>query len=39
MKRRHKLGRKHSRKMFSRTALKVNGRNAVAAPMRGGIRL
>lgn len=38
MRKRHKLGKKHSRKMFSRTAKKVNHRNVHSSPMRGGIR-
>jgi predicted metalloprotease len=36
--RRHKLGRKHSRKMFTKYAKKVSRRNVHATPMRGGIR-
>lgn len=36
--RRHKLTRKHSRKMFTKYAKKVNRRNVHSHPMRGGIR-
>jgi len=39
MKKRFALGKKHSKRLFTKTAQKVNGRNGVAAPMRGGIRL
>ena len=35
---RHKLGKRHSRKLFTKTAKRVHGQN-VRAPMRGGIRL
>jgi len=38
-KRRAKLPAKKSKKLFSRTALRVNPKNTNAAPMRGGIRL
>lgn len=36
--RRHKLSRKHSRKMFTKHAKKLNTRNVHHTPMRGGIR-
>jgi len=36
---RSKMSRRKSGKLFSRTARKVNGRNASGRPMRGGIRL
>lgn len=39
MKKRFKLGKKHSKKMFTKHAKKVHGRNMSHAPMRGGIRL
>jgi hypothetical protein len=39
MKKRHKLGRRHSRKLFTKTAKRVHGRNVFHNPMRGGIRL
>lgn len=39
MKRRYKLSKGKSRKMFTRTAKRVHAKNGVAAPMRGGIRL
>lgn len=44
MARRHKMGRTHSKKMFSRNALRVHPFNAgimtgPGGPMRGGIRL
>lgn len=39
MKKRHKLSRKGSRKLFSKTASRVHGRNVHNNPMRGGIRL
>lgn len=38
MRKRHKVGRKHSRKLFSKTARKVHTRNVHSHPMRGGIR-
>lgn len=38
--RRRSMGRKHSRKLFKRTANRVNGRNYSGVHvMRGGIRL
>jgi len=36
---RKKMTRKGSKKLFSRTAKKVHGKNLTASPMRGGIRL
>jgi hypothetical protein len=39
MKYRKKLSRKGSKKLFTRTAKKVNKKNAMGRPMRGGIRL
>lgn len=39
MSRRHKLGNKHSKKLFTRTAQRVNSKNTMGMPMRGGIRL
>lgn len=44
MARRHRLGRRHSERMFTRNALRVHPRNVAVltgagGPMRGGIRL
>lgn len=41
MARRGRMARGHSRKVFTRGAQRVHGKNAVttAGPMRGGIRL
>lgn len=39
MKRRQKLSKRGSRKMFSKGARKVHRKNARGNPMRGGIRL
>lgn len=39
MRKRHKMGKKQSKKLFSKTARKVHGRNVHSNPMRGGIRL
>lgn len=36
---RKKMGRRKSRKLFSRTARRTHKRNVQATPMRGGIRL
>lgn len=36
---RQKLSNKHSRKLFTKTANRVNTRNTQGAPLRGGIRL
>lgn len=38
MHKRHKLGRRHSKKLFSKTAKRMHVRNVHAHPMRGGIR-
>lgn len=38
MRKRHKLGKRHSRKLFTKTARKVHRRNVHMNPMRGGIR-
>ena len=37
--RRRKVNRKKSKRMFTRTAKKVNKKNGQGRPMRGGIRL
>lgn len=39
MRKRHKMGRRKSKKLFKRTARAVHRKNAHASPMRGGIRL
>lgn len=39
MKRRFKMSKKRSKKLFTRTAKRVHGRNVRGTPMRGGIRL
>lgn len=39
MAKRHKLGNKHSKRLFTKTAERVNPRNNMGSPMRGGIRL
>lgn len=39
MKKRFKMSRKKSKKLFTKTAKKVHGKNNRATPMRGGIRL
>jgi hypothetical protein len=39
MKYRKKLSRGKSRRMFTRSAKRVNKKNAMGRPMRGGIRL
>ncbi len=36
---RSKLSKRHSKKLFRKTAKKVNKRNYSGHPMRGGIRL
>lgn len=36
--RRRRANKRYDRKMFSRTASKVNGRNMSGSPMRGGYR-
>ena len=38
-KQRVKIPAKKSKRLFSKTALRVNPKNTNAAPMRGGIRL
>lgn len=37
--RRHRMSRRHSRKVFSRTAGATQSLNLRAAPMRGGFRI
>lgn len=37
--RRSKLSNSKSRRLFTKTASRTNGRNFTSAPMRGGIRL
>jgi len=39
MKRRKKVSRKGSKRLFSKTASRTNKKNVIAKPMRGGIRL
>lgn len=39
MRKRMKLRRGKSRRLFKRTAQRVHGKNMRASPMRGGIRL
>jgi len=39
MKKRYKLSKKSSRKLFSKTASRTHRRNVHSNPMRGGIRL
>jgi len=39
MKKRYRMSRRHSRKLFTRTAKRVHPRNGAGAPSRGGIRL
>lgn len=39
MKNRKRMGRKASRKNFTRNAVRVHGKNVRMRPMRGGIRL
>lgn len=36
---RKKLGKRRSRKMFSKNANRIHKRNVAGRPMRGGIRL
>lgn len=38
MRKRHKMHKKHSRKLFTRTAMRTHTRNFAHSPMRGGIR-
>lgn len=39
MRRRHKLSRGNSRRVFTKNAVRKNAKNFRGAPMRGGIRL
>lgn len=39
MRKRHKLSKKYSKKLFHRTAKMTHARNIHSNPMRGGIRL
>lgn len=39
MKKRQKMGKQHSRKVFTKTAKHVHPKNAMPNPMRGGYRL
>lgn len=39
MRRRQKMSRKKSKRLFRKTASKVNRKNYANSPMRGGIRL
>lgn len=39
MAKRRKLSKKSSKKIFTKNAVKVNSKNGMANPMRGGIRL
>lgn len=39
MAKRHKMSNRTSRKLFTRTADRVNRKNLMGTPMRGGIRL
>ena len=39
MAKRRKVPRKKSKRLFTRTAMKVQPKNLMAKPMRGGIRL
>lgn len=39
MAKRHKMPSKQSKRLFSKTAQRVNPRNMLGSPMRGGIRL
>ena len=39
MAKRQKMGKRRSRRLFTRTAVKVHPKNMWGAPMRGGIRL
>jgi len=39
MSKRHKMSRKKSKRLFSKTASRTNKRNVGPRPMRGGIRL
>jgi hypothetical protein len=39
MRKRHKMSRRHSKRVFSKSAKRTHGRNLHAHPMRGGIRM
>lgn len=39
MKRRHKMSKKHSRRHFTKHAVRVHKKNTAGPVMRGGIRL
>lgn len=39
MARRHKIGKKQSKRLFTNTALNIHPKNVRQHPMRGGIRL
>lgn len=39
MKKRQRISRKGSRRLFTRTAVKTKSKNFAPRPMRGGIRL
>lgn len=39
MRKRMRMSKRHSKKLFSKTARRVHGRNVHSNPMRGGIRL
>lgn len=36
---RYKMGKRASRRSFTKAAVRVNKRNLMSSPMRGGIRL
>lgn len=38
MRKRHKMNKRHSRRVFSKSARKMHSRNVHSFPMRGGIR-
>lgn len=39
MRKRTRMGKRHSKRLFKRTARKVHKRNLHARPMRGGFRV
>lgn len=39
MAKRHKMGNRQSKELFTRTAKRVHAKNSSPPPMRGGIRL
>jgi hypothetical protein len=39
MHKRHKMHKRHGKKLFSRTAARVHKKNGRSSPMRGGVRL